>query len=197
MGGVEDCGGGFFWSECVDGDGDVGGAVEGEAALVAGGEVGLVSEDGAGVLCAAAAGEGGGKLDFEMDENGAGGVQEQGAGGRVFNCAAAEGEDQVVAVRQADDGCVFAVAECGFAVAGEEFGDGNARFRFDDVVDVGEGPAEACGDERAGGAFARAHEAGEDDAAGWGCGGEQRFGLDWVGHGESVAMVESEVLHSV
>ena len=76
-----------FWREFVDGDGDVGGPVEREAALVAAGQVGLVGEDGTGVLGAAAAGEGGGQLDFEMDQERAGGGEEQGAGG--FGCSMA------------------------------------------------------------------------------------------------------------
>ena len=63
--------------ERVDGDGDVGGAVEGEAALIASRQVGLVGEDGADVLCTAAAGEGGGQLDFEMNEEGAGAGEEE------------------------------------------------------------------------------------------------------------------------
>jgi len=61
---------------------------------------------------------------------------------------------------------MLAGAECGFAVTGEEFGDGCASFGFDHIVEVDEGPAETLGEQRAHGAFAGAHEAGEDDAAG-------------------------------
>ena len=87
----KDCGDYLVRRERVDGDGDVGGAVEGEAALIAGGEVCLVCEDGADMLCAAASGEGGGQLDLKMDQESAGASGEQRAGGWVLDCAAAEG----------------------------------------------------------------------------------------------------------
>ena len=47
---------------------------------------------------------------------------------------------------------------------GEDLRDGAAVAGFDLVVEVEEVPAEALGEERAGGGFAGAHEAGEDDA---------------------------------
>ncbi len=152
----------------------MGGAVERQAALVAGCEVGLVGEDGAGTLGAAAAGEGGGEFDFEVDEQGAGSVEEQIAGFGALDGASAEGKDEGVLGGEAGDGGVFDVAEGGLAVAGEDFGDGHAGFGLDDVVNVEEAPAEARGEERADGAFAGAHEAGEDNEAGSGgagCGG--------------------------
>ena len=76
-GGLKDCVRGLLRCEGVDGDGDVGGAVEREATLVSAGEVGVVGEDGAEVLCAAAAGECGSEFDFEMDEERSGGGGEQ------------------------------------------------------------------------------------------------------------------------
>jgi len=61
---------------------------------------------------------------------------------------------------------LLALAEGSLAVAGEELGDGYASFGLDYVVHIDEAPTEAGGDKRADGGFARAHEAGEDDAAG-------------------------------
>ena len=87
------------------------------------------------------------------------------AGFGALDCAAAEGENERVADGEAGDGGVFAVTERSFAVAGEEIGDGCAGFGLDHVIDIDELPAEARGEERADGAFAGAHEAGEDDAA--------------------------------
>jgi hypothetical protein len=55
---------------------------------------------------------------------------------------------------------MLALAEGGFTVAREEFGDGDAGFGFDDVVGVDKTPAETGCEEGADGAFARAHEAG-------------------------------------
>ena len=152
--GLEDCISDLIWRKGVDGDRKMGSPIERQAALVTAGKVGLVSEDGSNALSATAAGEGGGKLDFEMDENGAGGGEQQRACGWVLDGATAQSENQVVAAGQVCDGGVFAITEGGFAMAGEEFGDGSASFRLDDVVDVGEGPAEVSGDQRADRAFA-------------------------------------------
>lgn len=167
--GVGDLGG----RESVDENGDVGSAVERQAALVASFKVGLIGEDGAGVLGTAAAGEGGRQSDFEMDEEGSGAVEEQAAGRIPFDCASAKGEDEGVGGGETGDGGVFAVAKGGFTVAGEELGDGHAGFGFKDVVGVEEAPAEALGDEWTDGGFTGAHEAGEDDAADRSCGRSQ------------------------
>jgi hypothetical protein len=184
----------LVWRQRVDGDGDVGGAVERETALIADGEVGLVGEDGADVLCAAASGECGGQFDFKMNQEGAGPGEEQGAGGCVLDCAAAKSEDEGVRGGEAGDGFMLADAEGRFAVAGEELGNSCAGFGLDYVVKVDEGPAEALGEERANGSFAGAHEAGQDDAAvlGWlriGLGFVQGFGLGWAGHSSVFAVL--------
>ena len=50
-------------------------------------------------------------------------------------------------------------------VAREDIRDGGACLGFDHVVDVNELPAQALSDNRTDGRFARAHEAGENDAA--------------------------------
>ena len=178
-GGVEDCVGDLLRAERVDGDGDVGGAVEGQAALIAAGEVGLIGEDGAGAFSALASGEGGRQFDFEVDEKRTGGIEQHVAGLGPLDGPAAEGEDERVASGEAGDGGVFLVAEGGFAVAGEDFCDGDAGFGFDDVVHVNEAPAETACDERADGAFAGAHEAGEDNAA-----GSSGAGLRWMKAGQ-------------
>ena len=88
----------------------MGGAVERKATLIASGEVGLVGEDGADVLCAAAAGEGGGEFDFKVNEEGAGAVDEERAGGCVLDCAAAEGENEGVRGCETGDGFMLAGA---------------------------------------------------------------------------------------
>jgi hypothetical protein len=67
----------------------------------------------------------------------------------MLDCAAAEGEDQRVAGGEADDGFMFAEAERGLAVAGEELGNGGVGFGFNYIVYVDEFPAETRGEERA------------------------------------------------
>ncbi len=159
--GVCDLGG----REGVDENGDVGSAVQRQAALVAGFEVGLVGEDGACVLGATATRKRGRQSDFEMDEKCAGTVEEQVASCIPFDRASTQGEDEGIGGGEAGDGCMLAVAKGGFAVAGEELGDGHAGLGFKNVIGVEEAPAEALGDERADGGFTGAHEASEDDAA--------------------------------
>lgn len=75
--------------EGIDRDGDVGGAVKREATVIATGKIGLVGEDGAEMLSAAASGEGGGEFDFKVNEDCAGGGEEQRASGGVLDGAAA------------------------------------------------------------------------------------------------------------
>src|ERR1039458_5830807 len=130
-GGLQDRVYNFVRSEGIDGNREVSSAVEREAALVAAGQVGLVGEDGAGVLSAAAAGEGGGQFDLQMDQERAGRVEQQGARGGVLDGAAAQGENQRVAGGQAGDGGMLAVAEWSLAVAGEEFRDSGAGLGLD------------------------------------------------------------------
>jgi hypothetical protein len=175
----------FGGGEAVDGDGDVGLAVEGEAAVVAALEVGAIGEDGAAGLGSGAAGEGGFKQYFEVDEEGCGLGEEQRADGVGLDGAAAESEDETVFDRELGDGGVLALAEAGFAVLAEDFRDGTAGGGDDNVVGVDKAPAESRGEERADGAFARAHEAGEDDAAGGGA----AFGWIGVGHDFSIGNV--------
>ncbi len=139
--------------ESVYDNGDVGGAVERQATLVASLEIRVIGEDGAGVLGTAAASQRGWQSDFEMDEESTGAVEQQVASCIPFDCAAAEGENQSIGGREAGDGGMFAVAEGGFAVTGEELGDGHAGFGFKDVIGVEEAPAKTLGDERADGGF--------------------------------------------
>ena len=90
-GSLKDCVDDLVRRERVDGDGDMGGAVERESALIAGGQVGLVGEDGADVLGTAAAGNGGGQFHLKMNQEGAGAGEELRAGDWVLDSAAAEG----------------------------------------------------------------------------------------------------------
>jgi len=146
---------------------NVGRAIERQPASVASGEVGLVGEDRPGVFRSAAAFQGGGQLNFQMHEQRAGRAEQQLAGLGPLDGSAAQRENQPVVRREAGDGCMFAVAEGCFAVARKELGDGAAGLGFDDVIHIDKAPTELRRDERANGGFARAHEAGEDDAA-WG-----------------------------
>ena len=86
----------LLWGEGIDGDGDVGCAVEREAVVIAAGKIGMVGEDGAEMLGALAAGERGGEFDFEVNENCAGDGEEQRASGGVLDGAASKGQDQGV-----------------------------------------------------------------------------------------------------
>ena len=156
------------------------GAVKGETALVAGGEVGLVGENRAGVFSAAAAQQGCGQFNFEVDEQGVRRGKQEGAGIRALDGSAAKGQDDGIEFGEAGDGGMFAVAEGGFAVTCKDFGDGRLVLGFDHIVDIDEFPAKTACDERADGGFARAHEAGQDDAAR--SGDETRVGLGNVGH---------------
>ena len=97
----------------IHGDGGVGGAIKGQAPGVASSEVGLIGKDGTDAFCAKAAGEGGGEFDFQMDEEGAGGVEQQVAGFRSLDGSAAQGEDQRVTGSEARDSGVFDLAEGG------------------------------------------------------------------------------------
>ena len=115
-----------------------------------------------------------------MHQQRAGGGEQQRAGSFVLDCAAAQGQDQSVAGGQAGDGLMLPLAEGGLAVAGEDFGDGHASLGLDHVVHVEEAPAQASGDERTDRGLARAHEAGEDDAAGR---GGLWAGMDGIGRG--------------
>src|ERR1035438_1044080 len=168
--GMEDGVDNFVRGEGIDGDGDVSGAVERKAVAVAGFQVRSICEDGADIFGAATAREGGGQFNLEMDEEGAGGIEQERARGRMLDGAAAEGEDQGVAGGEACDFVVFALAEGCLAVEGKELGDGYASFGFNHVVHIEKGPSEAGGKKRAYGGLARAHEACEHDAAGQGGG---------------------------
>ncbi len=154
-----------MWCEQVGVQGNVRCSVERQATLVARGEVGLVGENGTHILGSAASGERGVELDFEMYEQGAGSIEKKRTRVFAFDGAAAESKHESVSGCEAGDGCVFTVAEGGFAMAGEDFGDGSAGFGFDYVVDVDELPAEVPGKDGADSGFAGAHEAGENDAA--------------------------------
>ena len=171
--GSEDGVGDLIGRQVIDGDRDVGGAVQGEAALVAGFEVGLIGEDGARIFSAAAASEGDGQGDFKMDEERSMVREKQGARFGSLDGAAAQSENKGVCVGQAGDGGVFAVAEGGLAVLREELRDGRAGFGLEDVVGVEKAPAEALGDHRADSGFTGAHESGENDAANGGVRGVQ------------------------
>jgi hypothetical protein len=89
---------------------------------------------------------------------------------------------------------MLAIAESGFAMAGEKRGDFCASLGFDHVVGVDEAPAKACGDEGADGGFAGAHEAGEDDAAG--CNGPS-CGLEVSGQWSLAEAGKRDAMYSV
>ena len=107
----------------------------------------------------------GGEGRVEEDGGGGGGLLEQQAVGEDFGRAAAEREDDVAAAEGGGEGLRLELAEVGFAVGGEDGGDGEAGAGFDVGVEVEEVPAEAIGEQAADGGFAGAHESGEDEAA--------------------------------
>jgi hypothetical protein len=181
---VEDGVGGFVEGEAggvygVCGDALVVGAAEVEATL-GGGEVGEVGASGGGGV--------GGLLETAMEEGGEGGGEvddggvrcllEEEAVAELFGGSSAEGEDDVVLAEERGEGGGLEVAEVGFAGFGKDLGDCAVVAGFDFMIEVEEAPAEAVGEERAGGGLARAHEAGEHDALDveWGLGAGFRFG---------------------
>jgi hypothetical protein len=149
----------------VGGDALVVGTAEAEAALgeVEVGEVGAVGGGGVGGLGGAAGDEGveGGR---EVDDGGVGRLLEEEAVAELFGGATAEGDDDAALAEQGGQGGGLDVTEVGFAMLGEDLGDGAAVAGFDLMVEIEEAPAEALGEDSAGGGFAGAHEACEDDA---------------------------------
>ncbi len=99
-----------------------------------------------------------------------GSLLEEEAIAELFGGAAAEGDDDAALAEEGGEGEGLEVTEVGFALLGEDLGDGAAVAGFDLVIEIEEAPAEAVGEESAGGGFAGAHEAGENDAV-------QRLGL--------------------
>ena len=188
-GAVEDGVCNLFGCKSVCAKGHVGRAVEWQAALVARSEVGVIGENGTHIFGPAAAGESGVELDFEVHEQGAGGVEEKGTRVFAFDGATAESQHKGVNCREPRDGCMLAVAKGVFAVARKDVGDGRACFGLNHIVHVNKLPAEARGEDGADGGLAGAHEAGENDATrrrrrdGLICGGQ----MDSSGFGECVA----------
>ena len=166
--------------ERAGGDGDVGGAIEGQAALVACGESGAIGEQGAGAFGAAATGQGGGQIHFQMNQQGCRRGKQQSAVLFTLNGAAAQGENEVLGGDEPRQDGVFAVAKGGFAVTGEECGNGAAGFSLDHVVQIEKAPAQAGRQQWARGAFAGPHEAGQHQAAG---------GKDGMGRGAHLASI--------
>ncbi len=161
----------------VGGDAFVVGAAEAEAALgeVEVGEVGADGGGGVGGLVGAAGYEGV-EVGGEVDDGGVGRLFEEEAIAELFGGSAAEGDDGATLAEEGGEGGGLEVAEVGFAVFGEDFGDGALVAGFDLAVEIEEAPAEALGEEGAGGGFAGSHEAGEDDAVNGG-------GFGFGGHG--------------
>ena len=130
-----------------------------------------------------AAVEEGGEGRVEEDGGGGGGLLEQQAVGEGLGCASAEGEDDVAAAERRGEGLGLELAEVGFAVGGEDGGDGEAGAGLDEGVEVEELPAEAGGEQAADGGLAGAHEAGEDDAAEVGGDGRSVAAVSGLAHG--------------
>src|SRR5579872_573995 len=74
----------LFGSACIGANRSVRGAIKGQTALIAGGEVGVIGEDRAGVFGSAAAGECRVQFDFKMNEQGAGSFEKEFAGVFAF-----------------------------------------------------------------------------------------------------------------
>jgi NADH dehydrogenase/NADH:ubiquinone oxidoreductase subunit G len=66
----------------------------------------------------------------------------------MLDGASAQGENEEVLSGQAGNSRVFAVAERGFTVASEEFGNSCGRFGLDYVIYIEKAPAQAAGKQR-------------------------------------------------
>ena len=87
---------------------------------------------------------------FEIDDAGVGRGCQQVVAFRIFDGAAADGEDHLAGLRQnIREVAGFCGAEVRLAVVGEDVGDGLAGFGGDVVVEVDEGPAEQSRERQA------------------------------------------------
>src|SRR5208283_1685333 len=128
-----------------------------------GGGLGAVGRGVEGLHHAAVEERGEGRV--EEDSGGGGGLLQEEAVGEDLGRSSAECEDEVVAAKGGGEVGGLKLAEVGFAVGGEDGGDGEAGARFDVGVEVKKLPVEAGGEQAADGGLACAHEAGEDEAA--------------------------------
>lgn len=105
---------------------------------------------------------------FEVEGGKACGGAEELADGGGLDGAAAERDHDVVRGKERGQGFELEGAKVGLAVVGEDLWDGLAGVVFDLVIEVVERPAGALREHASDGGFARAHEAGENDAGGGG-----------------------------
>ena len=103
-----------------------------------------------------------------------------GAGFRVHERAAAEGQHQRLARQQPADHAALAVAEIALAIAGEQFGDRAAGGQFDLGVGVAERQPEARGQAAADRGLAGPHQPDQHDAASGECVGQRNASLSAV-----------------
>jgi len=152
--------------EVVAIDGSVGAAVEVDAGLEERLEAGAGVASEQGPLGAAGGGEdalrGDGRGDGEPDDEAG---AEDGTGGGNGGSAPAGRDDDWLARGGPLEGAEFALAEGRLALRGEQLGDGAPGLALNLVVGVDELPAEAAGEDTAGGGLAAAGEADEEDAA--------------------------------
>ena len=101
----------------------------------------MIGENGTRVFGSAAAGEGGGKLDFKVNEERCGSGEEQVARFSALDRTSAKRQHKAIGRCQPGNRGVFALAEGRLAVPGKDLGDSDAGFLFDYIVDVYELPA--------------------------------------------------------
>jgi len=149
----------------IDGDRYMRGLVERQTAGVAGGQVRPIGQDGTQILGPLATHQRGFKIDLEMNQQRAWRGEEQGTGCRILNGSAAQGENQGIGADESRNSSVLSLTKCSLAILIEQLRNGAAGFSLDRIVHINEGPAQKLGDERTDGRLARAHKAGEHDAA--------------------------------
>ena len=167
--GFDDAGGDFGEGEGVGFDFFVSGfLVEGDAVVEEGadGVLGVVIVEEGAVAVAGGAAEDFLGGDDEPDDVAE--LAEEEAVFGAFDDAAAGGDDLALLffVEEGLEDGAFVVAEGGFALGGEDFGDGVAGALDDEVVGIDEGVVEDVGEFAADGGLAGAHEANEDNVLG-------------------------------
>lgn len=162
----QDCFNYFFRSHVVGLNRSMCHAIKRQSAFISRGEVCLICEDRAGAFGAAAAGERGLQLNFEMNEQCAGGVQQEGARFFAFDRSSAEGEDEVLLAGESRDGGMFEFAKGSFATGCEDLGDIHPRIVFDDVIRINKSPPQSLGNQGSNRRLSGSHESGQDDANG-------------------------------
>jgi len=123
-------------SKRVRGNRNVRGSIKRQTALVTAGEVGVVRQNGARSLTAAATGQGRGQFYLQVNQERTQVSEQQVPGRRVLDRPAAECQNQGLAGGETADCGVFNVAKCRFTELGKIRTDRHASFGLDHVIDI-------------------------------------------------------------